>query len=128
MAKRKKSGLGNLGNSWSPKKQRGRKKGMADVIGRATKKSGDRGGLGSGVVAIFDRKNNTKRRKPFADQLDAANLLKRRMTKTEYLEARDQAEQAVENDDTLRSKKTESEMVGQQGFFARLLAIIRRRM
>jgi hypothetical protein len=128
MTKRKKGGLAGLGNSFTKKEKRRGKRGMADVMGRATGKGNNKksGGLGSGIVAMFDRKNKPNRSSRMEKNLDAAELLKRKMTKTEYLETKSQAEQAVENDDTLRSSKTDHQMIGQQGFFQRLLAIIRR--
>jgi len=125
---RKKSLMGSLlGGSFGKSSKKESGGGMANILGRAGKQRGRKrkdAGMGNDLEAQFSKGVKHKRRRNMEGQLDAADLLKRKMTKSEYLDAKDQADQAAEQDQQIRAKISDENMAGNEGFIRRLMRII----
>ena len=148
MAKRK-SPMDQLGGAFDTPKRGRRKKSPMDQLGASLKNSRGRRARKGGMLAVYDNYSKTKRgrkRKPVHEQMgqafdisrkrkrrgvsaagDLYELTRQKLTKTEYLQLRDEADRAQEVDDNLRERRRDSALMQDQGFVARLARMVRRR-
>lgn len=137
MARKRKSGLDNLGNAFKTRKS---KKSALDGLGNAFKNRRSRrkrGGLiassgfgkksgSGGMMGIYNSTSKTKRSRR-GIEAQAFNSFRERMTRSEYLKVRDEMDETIRNDDGLTSQQEQERLIQNMPFHRRILALARRR-
>ena len=128
---------GGLSSHFDRPSKRRRGKSAFDVLGNSLrgKKGKRRNELGGGKWKTGDflakSFQGRGRKKPIKDResaMDFGRMVKRRLTPTEKAELNQAVERAMEEDDSLKNKKTDATLTGDETFVQRLTRIVRERL